>query len=175
MSKPNPAVTVAKELKGGVREKHVTLSSGDEAILRPVTASLIDEVTSRVRDPEVPMWFNEAKEREEPNPSDPKYLRAMDEANRERGVAAMDAMIMFGVELVNGLPDNENWVKKLRFLEKRGQLSLKDYDLEDEFDRTFLYLRYIAVDSKIIGEITGLSGMSAEEIEQAEDSFPDNT
>ena len=96
-TKSSPAVETAKVLN--LRSEgpaEITLSTGDKAILKPVTASLIDAVTSRIEDPKPPMWHNESKGIDEPNPSHPDYLAAVDDANRRRGIAAMDAMVMFG-------------------------------------------------------------------------------
>lgn len=172
-TKSSPAVETAKMLNlrsdGPVE---ITLPTGDIAILKPVTASLIDAVTSRIEDPKPPMWHNEAKDIDEPNPSHPDYLAAVDNANRLRGIAAMDAMVMFGVDLVNGIPEDGKWLKTLRYMEKRGMLSLADYDLEDALDLEFLYKRFVAVDSNVIGKISELSGISPAEVDRAEESFP---
>src|SRR5690554_1657400 len=77
------AVEVAKS-RARDEEAVVTLSSGVRARIHPVAASLIAEVSSKVEDPPVPTWFNPDKEREEPNPSDPEYLRALERAEEER-------------------------------------------------------------------------------------------
>jgi hypothetical protein len=171
-AKPSPAVVVAKNVNGRSSILEVTLSTGDRAILKPVTASLIDSVTSRIEEPSVPMWHNPDKDIDEPNPSHPDYLKAKDDSGRKRGIAALDAMVMFGVDLVDGLPENDRWLKKLRFMEKHGQISLEGYDLEDELDKEFLYLRYVAVDNDVITKISELSGISSVEVTEAEDSFP---
>jgi hypothetical protein len=83
----------------------------------------------------------------------------------------MDAMVMFGVELVDGLPESEKWLDTLKYMEKRGMLSLEGYDLTDPLDLEFLYKRLVAVDTNIITKISELSGISAAEVERAEASF----
>jgi len=171
-TKSSAAVETAKMLN--LRSEgpaEITLSTGDKAILKPVTASLIDAVTSRIEDPKPPMWYNESKGTEEPNPSHPDYLQAIDDANRRRGIAAMDAMVMFGVELVDGLPESEKWLDTLKYMEKRGMLSLEGYDLKDPLDLEFLYKRFVAVDTNIIAKVSELSGISSAEVERAEASF----
>lgn len=152
--------------------KEITLPTGVKALIMPVSASLISEVTGSVKTPVVPIWHNEDKGRDEPNPSDPAYMEALEDMERERGMAAIDAMIMFGVELVDGLPQDDGWLKKLKYLEKRGRLVLEGYDLNDSMDLEFLYKRYIAVDSSVLEMITEASGVSPEEIDLAESSFP---
>jgi hypothetical protein len=174
--KVSPAVEVARENSSDNGDgRIVTLSDGRKARLIPVSATLIDEVTTRIKDPEVPMIYLEEKGRSEPNPSDPIYLEKMSEANRERGIAAIDAMVMFGVELLDGVPEDGEWLKKLRFMEKRGQIELSSYDLEDSMDREFVYKRFIAVGNSLLERITHISGIGQEDIEQAERSFRGNS
>lgn len=175
MAEKNKTVEVAKEIateKGSNRE--MITSSGVRIKLVPVSTALIDEVTSRIHDPEIPMWHNEAKDRDEPNPSDPNYLRAVEAANRERGVAVLDAMCMFGVELLDGLPEDSGWLAKLKFLERRGQVDLSGYDTTDPLDLEFLYKRYIAVDTDLISKISSLSSVSAEAVSKQEGMFRGN-
>ena len=174
MSK-SPAVDTAKYLKErDVDEQLVTLKTGDVVRVISVSATLIDEVVARVEDPEVPMWHNPDKDRDEPNQNDPKYLREVQAAERKRGVAAMDALVMFGVELVNGVPEADNWLKKLQRMEKMGRLDLSAYDLEDEIDKEFLYKRYILSDTNLLNLISKASGISSEDVQRAERSFQGN-
>jgi len=142
----------------------VTLSTGYRANILPVSASLIDQVTAKVKDPKVPMWMNDQKGRKEPNPADPDYLRQLDEAARERGIAAMDALVMFGVELLDPIPDDGAWIKKLVYLGI-------ELDEEDEFEIEFFFKKYVAVSAEDVTLVTRRSGMSAEEVADAERSF----
>jgi hypothetical protein len=172
----NVAVEVAKEVATQTGSSQtVTTQTGVRVRLTPVSTAIIEEVSSRVLDPEVPMWHNETKDRDEPNPDDPKYIKGMDRANRERGMAVMDAMVMFGLELVDGLPENSDWLKKLKFMEKRGQVDLSSYDLEDPFDLEFLYKRYIAADNEMITKIGQMSTLTPEAVARAEDNFRGNS
>jgi hypothetical protein len=172
----NPAVETAKIVASrDGDEQHVTLTTGVRARILPVSATLIDEVTSKIPDPEVPTFFNEAKSREEPNPSDPEYLRRLSDAERKRGVAALDALVMFGVELLDGLPEDRGWLTKLQYMEKRGHLDLSSYDLNDAMDLEFLYKRFVAVSNQVLTKVGEISGVTAAEIAQAENSFPGNT
>jgi hypothetical protein len=164
-AKKHPVVEVASIVSstdetGGV----VVLSTGYEARIVPVSASLIDQVTSKVKDPDVPMWENPDKGREEPNPADPNYLKALDDAARERGIAAMDALIMFGVELVEAIPESSLWIKKLSFLGI-------ELDTEDPFEVEFYFKKYVAVSAEDVQLVTSRSGMTADDVEAAERSF----
>jgi hypothetical protein len=146
------------------------LSTGVRARIVPVGATLVDEVVAGVKAPRVPLFMNEEKGREEENPLDPEYLRQVTEADRRRSQAALDAMIMFGVEL-EAMPANDNWLKQLQFLEKRGHLSLESFDLTDPLDREFLYKRYVAVGTKDLMEIGRKAGLGAADVEQAAATF----
>jgi len=169
MDGASPAVAVAREqMSDGI----VTLSTGVRARLRPVAATLIEEVTSHISNPPVPSWFNTDKDREEPNPGDPEYRRAVAEANRKRGIAAIDALVMFGVQLVEPIPPDKDWLDQLKFFERRGHLSLASYDLTNPLDREFLYKRFIAVASEDLIILSKNSGVRPEEVSRAAVSFP---
>lgn len=158
-------VEVARKRKGDEQEI-VVLSSGVRAKVKSVTASLIDQVTAKIKDPEVPMWHNPEKDRDEPNYTDPKYIRAMREKERERGIAAMDAIIMFGIELIDEIPDPEKdpWLQKLRMLGI-------DIDPQSPLEIEFAYKKYVAISPEDVELVTAKSGISAEDIEAAEQSF----
>jgi hypothetical protein len=161
----NAIVEVARSTReetdtGGI----VTLSTGVRVKVHAVAASLIDQVTAKIHDPDPPKWYNEDKGREEPNYSDPVYIRDLGEAERARGIAAMDALIMFGFELVDGVPEDDIWVKKLDML---GVEIDSGNDLEVEF----AYKKYIASSTGDITLVTAKSGISAEDVEAAEKSF----
>ncbi len=167
--KKNAAVDVAKQQTAEV-VREVTLATGYKARLKPVAASLIDEVVGRIKDPPVPVWHNEKKGRDEPNPDDPEYLAALNDLNRERGTAAIDALVMFGVELVDGVPD-DGWDAKLQYLEKRGLIDLKEFDLSDELDRDFVFKRFIAMSAYDLTLLSSISGVREEDIAEAMETF----
>lgn len=140
------AVEVAHDQQVNEAETDIfTLSSGVRVRLRPVSPWFLDDARSRIPDPPVPIWHNAELDRDEPNPAHPDYLAALAEASRKRGEAMVDAIIMFGVELVDGVPDPVGWLPRLRFMEKRSALDLSGYDLNDQLDLEFVYKRYIAV------------------------------
>jgi hypothetical protein len=149
------------------------LSTGYRARLVPVAGFLLTEVASRIQDPEVPMWANPDKEgRQEPNPSDPAYLRAMAAAERRRAEAVIDAMLLFGVEIEGDIPDQGQWLPKLQKMVKLGHLDLDGFSLEDPLDAEFLFKRYVAVAAGDLQEIMKRSGVTQEAIAQAAKSFP---
>jgi hypothetical protein len=149
----------------------VTLSTGVRVELHPVSSSLVEEMKSSVSMPQVPVVYIEAKDREEENPNDPTYIAAVEEASLKRSDAMFDALVTFGVDLVDGLPEDSTWLKKLRLLEKRGLLDLSGFDLEDEFDLEFLYKRYVAVAGADLQIIGGLHGFRPLEVARARSMF----
>jgi len=152
-------VDEAKRIARGQGDSEiVTLSTGVVVRLKPVSSSLVEEMKAAIKMPPVPVVWIEEKEREEENPNDPRYVEAVEEVQRRRAEAIFDALCIFGVELVDGLPEDAGWLKKLRFLEKQGTLDLSDFDLEDEFDLEFIYKRYVAVAGTDLQLIGGLHG-----------------
>jgi hypothetical protein len=171
----NPAVAVAKAKRGSDENGIEVLSTGIRARIVPVAASLIDEAMARIRDPQVPVFMNEDKGRKEENPLDPVYLEALADARRKRIRAGLDVMIMFGVELADGVPEDDGWVKRLRLMEKMGYLDLGEFDFDEPVEREFLYKSFIAVASADLIRLGVLSGISRTEVAEAAANFPDNT
>lgn len=165
----SPAPEVAREEAS--HKNIVTLAEGVRAKLHPVSARLISEVTSRVKYPSPPTWHNPDKDREEPNESDPDYLNALAETEQQRGMAAMDALVMFGVELIDPVPEDGKWLKQLRLMEKRDMIDLSGYDLEDPLDLEFLFKRLVAVDTATITRVGNLSGVTEEGVTDKESQF----
>src|SRR3990170_1168546 len=111
---------VAKEQDDEQYSGVYTLDTGVRVRVKPIPAAVIDEVTARIPQPVVPKWYDKEIEREIENPSDPAYIRALEEYDRKRGSAMIDACVMFGLDLVDGLPDNDKWLAKFKFSEKMG-------------------------------------------------------
>lgn len=165
------AIEVSKERKDDTEQVTVSLPYGVTATVVPVPPQLMEEVTGRIKDPEIPVWHNEDKGRDEPNPNDPEYLEAVSNADRLRGIASIDAMALFGLDL-DGMPEDDKWLRKLQYMQKRDLIDISEYDLEDEDELEFLFKRYIAMNGNVLKLVVQASGITAEEIESAEASFP---
>jgi hypothetical protein len=168
---PDPTVQAAKRQIGSDEKAIVTLSTGVRARIRPVSAKLLDEIGRSVPEPPVPKQFIEAKQREEYNPLDPAYQIAIKEANHLRGLRSTEALVMFGVELVDAIPDRSEWEPKLRFMEKRGAIDLSGYDLDDPLECEFLYKTMIAVATPDLMVVSMASGLTEVEVADAMASF----
>lgn len=162
----NPAIDTAKEKRAAPNPGDViTLDNGVRVKVHAVPAALIDDVTRNIPTPQVPMWHNAEMERDEPNPNDPAYLQALQDADRERATAMIDACVIFGIELLDGVPEGDEWMKNLRFLEKRGQINLKGYDLKDPLEREFVYKRFVVAPIWLIMKVQELSSITPQEID----------
>jgi len=159
--------------KGDKHEDGIyTLSTGYKVKITPVSASLIGDVVAGIKDPPVPVWKNPDKDnREEENYSNPDYINGKAEAEKKRNDAGVEVLIVFGVDLIDPLPEDKNWIKKLKVLSKKGLLNLGDYNLEDEEDLSFLFKKYIAISIEDIGLIMRVSGFNREDVDQATESF----
>jgi hypothetical protein len=172
MSEKAQVKDAAKRIARGQGEsEEVTLSTGVVVRLKPVSSSLVEEMRNAIDMPEVPKVWIEAKEREEENPNDPRYIAAIEETNSKRAEAVFDALCIFGVELVDGLPEDDSWIKQLRLLERRGSMDLSGFDLKDEFDLEFLYKRYVAIAGADLNLISGLHGFRPLEVARARSMF----
>src|SRR5512139_649074 len=106
----NPVVEAANELSVEGGEEIYAFDDGNLVKLTSIPAAVIDNVVSRIKMPEVPMVHMADYDRDEPNPNDPGYLLAVQETERKRGGAMIDAVVMFGIQLVNGMPTTDEWL-----------------------------------------------------------------
>jgi len=177
---PAKAVVAAAKKRQAIEgDKIYTLTTGVRVRFRGVGWGLLVDIAAQIPDPPVPVWQDPERPDKPPveNPNDPAYQQAILEVAQEREWAQMDGFAMFGIELVDGVPPDEEWLPRLKFLAKRGRLSLEGVDLDDEMEREWTYKRYIATslaDYKAISEYSRAGRISQEGIRLAEDSFPGN-
>ena len=169
--KVSPAVIVAKNQRD--EDSNILLNpSGVRVKVLPVSAPLITEATVLLERPQIPTFFSKDLDREESNPSDPEYLIALADYDDARSKASMDVMIMFGLELPDGVPPKEDWLHKLEWLAKRKQFAIKEYDLDDKADLEFLYKTFFCSTAEILDALAEQSMVSPAMVEEVEDSFP---
>jgi hypothetical protein len=157
-------VDVAK--KKASRDDAFVLSTGVRARIVPVSASLIDQVQFRIKNPPVPMWTNPDKpDRQEENPNDPAYLEALTDAAHRRSEAVMDAVIMFGAQLLDPIPPVDEWLPKLEYF--LGMTVVRD----NPFAIEFAYKKYVAIGAPDAAVLMGATNVTAEDVEAATRSF----
>lgn len=142
---------------------------------KAIPIAIISDVTNRIPEPEVPTWHNTEMDRDEENPNDPAYLRAKETVERKRGEAMIDATVMFGIELPDGVPPTEKWLPKLQFMEKHGQIDLSGYNLDDPLEREYVFKKYIIANIGIINAIQSMSSVTPEDIGRAGKPFRRST
>jgi len=95
-----------------------TLPGGVRVKFNQISLSILDAINRKFPDPEPPLVEIESKSTPdnpyyESNPNDPDYAVRLRNVAQERGTAMIDAMIIMGVELIDGVPDDENWLRPL--------------------------------------------------------------
>jgi hypothetical protein len=155
----HPVIEVAKDQKPITKEDVHTLESGVRVRLQTVSPALINDVMLRVKMPVVPIVEKNGKEY--PNPLDPGYHAALERYEQERGAAALDAVVMFGLELVDGMPEDDLWLRKLQMI----GVEIDD----DPITQEFYYKKYIALGGDL-QQLQALMGVSQEDVDAAKKS-----
>lgn len=99
----------------------ITLKNGVQLKKKPFPILLVQQVISSFKYPPVPEYWDEDRKRGIKNPNNEDYLRQKDEVDTERGLAAIDAIIAFGTELVSVpddmyRPENDEWIDDLELV-----------------------------------------------------------
>jgi len=169
MSKVNPAVEAAREMDTDER----VLDSGVRVRIHRLPQLLIDDAVNRVPEPKVPYIKDEERGYEIPNPDDPRYLADLAEHERAQSHAAVDAVVLWGIDLVDGVPKDDEWLPKLEFYARRGHLDLSSFDFSNKLEKEFAYKRYVALSARELGELIPMmiSGVTEEDVAKATESF----
>lgn len=164
------AIETAREL-ADEEQDDIWEVEGYKIRVKAIPIAIITDVTNRIPEPPIPVWHNDEMNRDEANPNDPAYLKAKDEVDQKRGQAMIDATVMFGIDVVGGIPPTELWLPKLKFMEKRGQVDLSSFDLEDPLEKDFVFKRYIIANISLINYIQNMSAVTPEDIGKAGKPF----
>lgn len=155
----------------------VTLSTGVKLKCNKVPEWMVADIYDEFNKnrPPIPVYLNERKGREEPNPNDPDYLDALEDWELEVAMALNNALIISGTEIesipedMHG-PDDEKWLAKMRAM---------DRPVHNEYLAYLQWIKYYAgpdarEDSGSILEVVGrLSGIRESDVETAVQRFPD--
>jgi len=170
MSNNIAAVAAARDLANQNQDDLLEVE-GYTVRVKAIPAAIISDVTRRIPDPAVPLWHNPEMNRDEANPGDPGYIKAKEDVDRQRGEAMIDATVMFGIELPDGVPPTEEWLPRLQFMQKRGQIDLSGYDLSDPLELEFMFKRYIIANIALITFIQRISSVTPEDVGKAGQPF----
>lgn len=161
----NPAVRVAQSSMNGATSEIYTTKTGYRLVLKPFPSLLVQRAVSQVPTPKMPVYMNDEKGREEPNPHDPEYRQALIQAAEQRGIVGIDCTLLFGVELIDPIPEDDRWVRKLQFL--GVQVS------DDPIERELAFLKYVVfAHQDDISYVMDESRVSGKKVTAAEETFP---
>ena len=151
----------------------IMLSSGVQLHLKKSPPFVVAQAVSNIHRPEIPMWTNEDKQREEPNPTDPAYEKALLEYHGATGTAIMNALLLFGVD-IEEVPDKLPAVGSDDWLEALTYLGIEKPKTEQI--RKLLWLKTVALteDDDIQAVSTALfaiQGIGEEEVSKAIEAF----
>ena len=152
----------------------VVLASGIRVRYRPVGANAIREFQANIPDAVPPTFTDPATGKEQPNPASPSYMANQKLVDEERTSAAMNALMLGGIELVDGMPDRDEalldrW-EFLKLISEEEAIFAKKNDTAYEL----YYKKYVVADANVITQLGQLAGVTQEMIAEARDSFPSN-
>lgn len=90
------------------------------------------------------------------------------EDSLDRGSAILDNFALFGFEMVS-FPDDKRWIKKLKLLQRKGHIDLSEYDLEDDVDLEYLFIRYVFMTPGDVIALGNLMGANKDDLKAALD------
>lgn len=164
------------------REKpdQFTTSSGIVFKLRPVAPLLIIDVQRRFKAPEPPKLPNYDKGDGddaplEENPSDPAYLRAVQEHNMQVGEASNAVFLTRGTEIIS-IPDGIDKVDDAEWADDVREFAGLEVPAVGR-RRYYCWLKYVALSSMddfqgLLNKLTSLGGVTLEsEVQAAEETF----
>ncbi len=151
----------------------VVLASGIRVRYRPVGANAIREAQARIPDAIMPTFKDPNTGKDQPNPAHPAYAAEQKEIDALRTTAAMDVLMLLGIELVDDMPEDDAWLDKFVFLKL---ISTEDAKFARDLPIALelYYKKYVVADANVITQLGQLAGVTQEMIAEARDSFPSN-
>lgn len=191
MSPANAKETKLAEVgigKNGDGREIFTLENGLRVRLRAVPAFLVDRVQAQIKIPDPPIFIEEETGREISNPTDPDYLRQVDEAQTRKIAVSMLSAVIFGVELIDdeGNPkdapsaEEDNWESMLAYMGVDWREALLEQvplppNTDLNFARNACYLLYTQIGNDDISYIVSKTLGGGMAYAEAVDTFPGRT
>lgn len=152
----------------------VELTNGIILKLVPVPPLAMREVTVQLKPPSVPTVWMEEKQRDEPNPNDPDYIKELTQFSMKQVEMLTNILLSLGTKvetIPDGIepPESDGWLESLEFL---GIV----IDTSNKFQRYLSWLRYYALTSgpditAIVRGVMMTSGTTEEEVQAIIRSF----
>lgn len=164
----NRVVNKLKELQ---EDKIKVLSTGIRVIIPGISQFELQEMALEVETIKPPRFVDPETGREVENFNDPDYIERRTHENLKRGLRIMDSMLV-GVILVDGMPEDNDWIDILKFKEKLGTIKLDGLDLDIKIEREYAYKKYVAfVDKDDLEILQGKVKAVEEAAKQADEIF----
>ena len=158
------------------KDKIFNTEGGFAVKFHPVAANVIREAQVRIPDPLIRTFDHPTTGAPTENPAHPDYIREMAEVKETRTKAAMNAMLLFGLELVDPIPAENDWLKKLLYLGLITQPEFDEAVSEDgKFLRELFFKNYVVSDLTVLKELQAMSGITEEMVAEARKSFQRST
>lgn len=153
------------------------LQNGVVLELKPVPPIAIREAALQKPPPQVPTVFIEDKGREEQNPNDPDYHKAMQQYAFDQLYRITDVLLLLGTGIVS-IPDDVFPVESDEWVEQLAALAIDVPPFNNKYARYLSWLRLYAICSEyevgyILGNVTAMSGVTEVEVQRAAASFRD--
>jgi len=164
----NPVVAVKKE-HDQAQDAIITLSSGVQVKLHPVASYVVREAQLRIPEPQIPL-VPHPDAPDDPtkymeNPMCPDYAQAMKDYEVKLEQVGLDAVVLFGIELLSDISEDDGWLHNLKLIK------LVDRDPEDEYEREFWYKKYVIANADIILRLSAMAALKQEDVDNAIESF----
>lgn len=145
---------IERQIESDKRAPRVfTCANGVHLRLRAVPSLAIVAIQKQLKEPPVPTFFNEEKQRDEENPNDPNYITALNQYRSDSADATTTAYLANGVTVIEPLPegipalDDEEWAEGYR---------LSGLDIPDKgIGRRVAWLKYVIVGDEDLGDLIG--------------------
>ncbi len=162
----------ARKAKKAARNKITVTPSGYRVKLVSVAANVIREAQARIPDAITRTYTNATDGKEYENPAHPEYIAEVKIVEEERTKAAMSVMVLFGMELLEPIPDDNEWLEKCRFAKLVTKEEYEEAISDDgKYMREMLFKTYVVSDFSVINQIASMSGVTQEMIAKARETF----
>lgn len=167
------ALEVEEEVTKKAQDDIVTLASGYRVRFVPVPHNTLREVQAKIVDPPVPMIPHpNDPSRQIENPMSITYRETLERNKEERLKVVLNALFLFGLELLDPLPTDETWLDKLILL---GLINAEEIESASTLQRELWYKKWVIADGTVFERLYGTLGVSEEAIAQARAAFKSNT
>jgi hypothetical protein len=173
------AASLAAEQATALPVTEVTLENGVALRLKPVPPFAIRNAAAHLKRPEVPIWVDPDKGREEPNPNDPDYQAAVRQYVNDQAEAALTVALLLGTEVIS-VPEGMYGVADERWAEEVTEsmaLAGGHFEVHASGKARYLdWLRMYAIPSEIDNYrltriLTSGVGLTEAEVQRSVESF----